>query len=145
MVACSFSVATAATVIQWHVLAMFIPSFFTGWLMARFGVYRIMFAGMALFAGSTAVAVAGLELMHFTVALLLLGVAWNFLYVGGSTLLTRTYAPSERTQVQAVNEFAMFIGSAVSSLSAGGRTTGIFCSVSSRTLYFSTISFAFAR
>jgi MFS family permease len=120
MVACSFPVETAAIVIQWHVLAMFVPSFFTGWLMAKLGVYRVMYLGLALFAGSIAAAVEGIELANFVIGLVLLGVAWNFLYVGGSTLLTKTYTPAERTKVQAVNEFAMSVGSALSSFSAGG-------------------------
>ncbi|TCS64320.1 MFS transporter [Varunaivibrio sulfuroxidans] len=120
MVACAFPVAEAGSVIQWHVLAMFLPSFFTGNLIRRFGVLPVLFVGMALFTASAAAAIAGIDLANFTVALILLGVAWNFMYVGGTTLLTEAYHPSERTKVQALNEFLVFAVAAAGSFSSGG-------------------------
>ncbi|MBM3507884.1 MAG: MFS transporter [Alphaproteobacteria bacterium] len=102
------SFESAATVIQWHILAMFAPSFFTGSLIARFGALRILMAGAALFAGCIAVNLSGTNVSQFWVGLVLLGLAWNFLYVGGTTLLTSTYLPTEKAKVQAANDFVIF-------------------------------------
>jgi len=106
-------------VIQWHVVAMFAPSFFTGFLMARFGKLNVIFAGVVILAGSVAVALAGTGLVHFWLALFLLGLGWNFMFIGGTTLLTDTYRPSERAKAQALNEFLVFGSVAIASLSAG--------------------------
>ena len=120
MVACSFTPETASQVIQWHVLAMFLPSFFTGTLIKQYGTLPILYSGMALFAGSAIAAVSGVELNNFTIALVLLGVAWNFMYVGGSSLLTQAYTPGEKAKTQALNEFLINIVAAAASFSSGG-------------------------
>lgn len=109
----------AATVIQWHVIAMFAPSFFTGALIARFGVLNIILAGVAINLVCVAVALAGVEYENFWLSLTLLGLGWNFMYVGGSTLLTECYHPAERAKTQAANDFLVFFTVAVSSLSSG--------------------------
>lgn len=111
--------AAAAHVIQLHVLGMFLPSFFTGGLIARFGVLRVMLAGVALLSTHVLVALSGTTFPSFASALVLLGVGWNFLYVGGTTLLTRTYAPEERGRAQATNDFAIFAVGLLCSFSAG--------------------------
>jgi MFS family permease len=115
----SFGLPQAATVMQWHVLGMFAPSFFTGHLIARFGLPNILLAGSAVLAGSVAAAVTGQTMAHFWVALILLGVGWNFLFVGGSALLATTHTPAERGKVQGVNELVIFTAVAVGSLLAG--------------------------
>jgi MFS family permease len=106
-------------VIQWHVLGMFGPAFFTGALINRFGVLNIMLTGAVLGIGCLAVNLAGSSVFHFWGALLLLGVSWNFLFIGATTLLTETYRPEERAKAQALNDFAVFTTVALSSLSAG--------------------------
>jgi len=108
-----------AFVIQWHVLAMFAPSFFTGELIRRFGVNVIMGIGALLGLGCVALNLAGTTLSHFWLALVALGVSWNFLFIGGTTLLTETYEQAERAKVQATNDFIIFTTVALSSLSAG--------------------------
>ncbi len=102
------SFESAAFVIQWHILAMFAPSFFTGSLIARFGAPRILLAGAALFAGCIAANLSGTNVSQFWTGLFLLGLAWNFLYVGGTALLTSTYVPAEKATVQAANDFVIF-------------------------------------
>ncbi len=109
----------AATVIQLHVLGMFLPSFFTGSLIARFGVLRIMFVGAALLSGHVALSLSGVGFAAFASALVLLGVGWNFLYVGGTTLLTNTYHWGERGRAQAANDLLILVVALASSLSAG--------------------------
>jgi MFS family permease len=108
MVACGHDFHDAARVIQWHALGMFVPSFFTGDLIRRVCALRVMAAGAALLAACVAVALSGLGFWHFWVALVLLGVGWNFLFVGATTLVTETYRPSERAKVQALNDFLVF-------------------------------------
>jgi MFS family permease len=108
-----------AFVIQLHVLGMFLPSFFTGSLIARFGVLRVMFTGVALFAGHVLVAMSGTGFASFASALVLLGVGWNFLYVGGTTLLTGTYGDAERGRAQGANDMTIFAVGLASSLAAG--------------------------
>src|SRR5690606_37425757 len=97
----------------------FAPSFFTGFLIRRYGAPRIMQAGFILLLGHVAVALSGVEFLHFLSALVLLGVGWNFAFIGGTALLTQTYRPAEQLKVQAVNEFAIFGLVAVATLSAG--------------------------
>ena len=109
----------AAMVIQLHVLGMFLPSFFTGGLIGRFGVLPVMLTGVALLAGHVALTLTGTGLYSFTSALILLGVGWNFLYVGGTNLLTRTYTQAERGKAQAANDLSIFIVGLLASLSAG--------------------------
>lgn len=113
------SLGDAATVIQLHVLAMFAPSFFTGALITRFGVLPIMTSGVALLTGHVLMTLTGTAFLSFASALMLLGIGWNFLYVGGTTLLTTTYTPSERGRAQAANDLSVFIVGLLSSLSAG--------------------------
>lgn len=106
-------------VIQWHVVGMFAPSFFTGSLIRRYGAPRIMQIGFALLLTHVLLALAGVEFLHFLSALVLLGVGWNFTFIGGTALLTRTYRPAEQLRVQAVNEFSVFGLVALATLSAG--------------------------
>jgi MFS family permease len=119
MVAHHHEVGAAASVIQWHVLGMFVPSFFTGWLISRFGAARLMLLGVALLLAHVMIALGGAEFPHYVSALVILGLGWNLLYVGGSTLLTETYRPSERAKVQAFNDFVIVGMVAMGSLSAG--------------------------
>jgi predicted MFS family arabinose efflux permease len=116
---CGLPESNVTPVIQWHVVGMFAPSFFTGALIARYGAPRIMQAGFALLLGHVVLALSGVEFLHFLSALVLLGVGWNFAFIGGTTLLTQTYLPAERLRVQAVNEFAVFGLAALATLSAG--------------------------
>jgi len=110
---------TAATmVIQLHVLGMFLPSFFTGSLIVRFGVLRIMLAGVALLAGHVLMTLTGTGFNSFAGALVMLGVGWNFLYIGGTTLLTTTYSAAERGRAQATNDMSIFAVSLACSLGA---------------------------
>ena len=106
-------------VIQWHVLGMFAPSFFTGSLVNRFGVSRVMFVGVMLGFACVAVNLLGHSVGHYWLALTLLGVGWNFLFIGGTMLLTETYRPEERSKTQAMNDFSVFSTVAVASLTAG--------------------------
>ena len=119
MVACQHPFSDAAFVIQWHVIAMFAPSFFTGTLIKRFGVVNVMLTGVALNLGCIAVALAGLEVAHFWGAMVLVGVGWNFMFIGGTTLLTECHTPSERGKVQGANDLAIFLTMIVTSLSSG--------------------------
>lgn len=108
MVACNHSVDSAAWAIQWHVLAMFAPSFVTGRLIDRFGRERVVLAGLLLLAAAGVVAHAGISLWHFNLAMILLGVGWNLGYIGSTTMVTDCHRPEERNKVQAVNEFMVF-------------------------------------
>lgn len=119
MVAHHHEVGTAATVIQWHVLGMFVPSFFTGSLIRRFGVTPLMLTGVGLLLIHVLIAMSGVAFLHYVSALVLLGVGWNLLFVGGSTLLTETYRPAERAMVQGFNDFMIVGVVAVGSFSAG--------------------------
>lgn len=110
----------AATVIQLHVLGMFLPSFFTGSLIARFGVLRIMLAGVALLSTHVLLTWTGTGFMSFASALVFLGVGWNFLYIGGTTLLTTTYSAVEKSRAQATNDMTIFAVGLACSFSAGG-------------------------
>jgi MFS family permease len=111
--------STASTVIQLHVLGMFLPSFFTGSLIARFGVLRIMLVGVGLFVGHVVMTLTGTGFGSFAGALVLLGVGWNFLYIGGTTLLTGTYTTAEKGRAQATNDMTIFAVGLACSLSAG--------------------------
>ena len=121
---CGHPYGDAAFVISSHVIAMFAPSFVTGGLIRRFGVLPVMFIGAMLNVAAIATAVSGLSVTHFWLSLVLLGVGWNFLYVGATTLLTETYRPEERAKAQGANEFAIFVMMVVSSLSSGVIVTG---------------------
>ncbi|MEO6610465.1 MAG: MFS transporter [Aestuariivirga sp.] len=119
MVACGFDASAPAWVIQWHVLAMFVPSFFTGQLIKRFGVELITGVGMAVLFIAGVVGLSGISFGHFSVALILLGLGWNFGFIGGTTMLTSCYEPSERAKVQAVNNFGVSLMVAIASASSG--------------------------
>lgn len=119
MIGCGLSETDAALGIQWHVLAMFGPSFFTGSLIARFGKERIVSVGLALLAGCSIIALMGIELAHFWSALVLLGLGWNFGFIGATAMLTDTYKPEERNMVQATNDFMVFGFVAFASFSSG--------------------------
>lgn len=111
--------SAAASVIQLHVLGMFLPSFFTGALIARFGVLRIMLAGLALLTGHVLMTLTGTSFGSFAGALVLLGLGWNFLYVGGTALLTTTYSAVEKGRAQATNDMTIFVVGLACSFSAG--------------------------
>jgi MFS family permease len=114
------SMADAQTGIQWHVIAMFGPSFFTGALIARFGKPGIAAAGLLLIAGSATVALLGTSLWHFWIALVLLGVGWNFGFIAATAMVAELYKPEEAFRVQAMNEFILFSFVAAASFSSGG-------------------------
>jgi MFS family permease len=119
MIACGHDFADSAFVIQWHVLGMFVPSFFSGALIARFGPERIIGTGALLNLACIAVALSGLEVFQFAVALCLLGVGWNFMFIGGTTLLTECYEPAEKARVQGMNDLLMFTSVGISATFAG--------------------------
>ena len=119
MVGCGHSVGEAALGIQWHVLAMFAPSFFTGRLIARWGKRAVTGLGLVLIAASGLLALMGLALTHFWGALVLLGVGWNFGFIGATALLADCHRPSERAKVQALNDFLVFGTVAVASFGSG--------------------------
>jgi MFS family permease len=123
MVAGHHPFSDAAFVIQWHLVAMFAPSFVTGTLIQRFGLITIMLAGVVLSIVCVAIALAGLDLMNFWLALVLLGIGWNFMFVGATTLLTECHTPAERAKVQGVNDAAIFVTMVVSSLASGALFT----------------------
>jgi MFS family permease len=116
---CDLPGSSVTPVIQWHVVGMFAPSFFTGSLVKHYGAPRIMQIGFILLLGSVLLALSGVEFLHFLSALVLLGVGWNFAFIGGTALLTQTYQPAEQLKVQAVNEFTIFGLVAIATLSAG--------------------------
>lgn len=119
MVGCGHDVTDAALGIQWHVLGMYAPSFFTGRLIARFGAERITAIGLLLIAVSAVIGMSGLTVLHFWIALALLGAGWNLSFIGATTMVTRCYSPAERNKVQAFNDFLVFGSMAVSSFSSG--------------------------
>lgn len=106
---CGLDFSQATDVIQWHVLGMYVPAFFTGHLIKRFGPLPIMTLGVVANVACVGIAAAGQDFWNFWGALLLVGVGWNFLYTGATTLLTETYTPAERAKTQALNEFLIFI------------------------------------
>ena len=108
MAGCGHSFEDTAFVIEWHVLAMFLPSFFTGNLINRFGVLRIMGIGVVMLVASVAANLSGASVVHFVTGLVLLGLGWNFLYVGGTTLVTESYSPAEQAKTQGLNDLMIF-------------------------------------
>jgi MFS family permease len=119
MVGCGHSVTDATLGIQWHVLAMYSPSFITGTLIVRFGVGRVTAFGLALIAAAAIVGLSGITVAHFWAALVLLGFGWNFAFIGATTMVTYCHRPDERTRVQSFNDFLIFGSMAVSSFSSG--------------------------
>lgn len=119
MVDCGLSLNDAAFALQWHVLAMYVPSFFTGGLITRFGAARITGIGLLMLAGAGFVALIGVAFENFALALILLGLGWNFGFIGATALLTQCYSPAEATRAQGVNEFAISATVALCSLASG--------------------------
>jgi MFS family permease len=119
MVDCGHSVASATLGIQWHVLAMYAPSFFTGSLILRFGVARVTAVGLVVLALSAIVGLSGLTVGHFWTALVLLGLGWNFAFVGATTMVCDCHRPEERNKVQAFNDFLIFGSMAIGSFMSG--------------------------
>ena len=120
VVGCGYHTADAANVVTAHVLAMFVPSFFTGHLIARFGTEKIMTIGLVILAGAGAVAMAGIKLENFFAALILLGLGWNFAFIGATSMLTAAHSVEERGRMQGLNDFLVFGGVTLASFSSGG-------------------------
>ena len=123
MAQCHHPFSAAALVLEWHVLAMFVPSFVTGRLIQRFGVGPVMTVGLLLNLGCVAFALSGNEVMHFLGALMVLGLGWNFLYIGGTTLATESWRPDEKTRAQAALDFCVYATMTVTSFSSGALVT----------------------
>jgi predicted MFS family arabinose efflux permease len=119
MIACGFQHTDAGTVIQWHVLGMFAPSFFTGHLISRYGLPTVMGTGVVALVACLGFTLSGIDMANFWAGLVLLGIGWNFLFVGGSTLLTQAYTPSERAKTQAAHDFLVFGTTASASALSG--------------------------
>ena len=118
MQVCGLPFEDTAWVLEWHVIGMFAPGFFTGQLIKRYGAVTILAVGVVLNLICIAVALSGVDVMHFLISMFLVGVGWNFLFVGATTLLTTTYRPSERGKAQAFNDFMVFGTTATASLLA---------------------------
>jgi MFS family permease len=116
---CGHPYGAAAFVISSHVIGMFLPSFFTGSLIRRFGVLQVMFLGVLLNFVCIGIALAGVDVPNFWAALVLLGVGWNFMYIGATMLLTESYRPAERAKAQGINDMLIFLTMATSSFASG--------------------------
>jgi len=116
---CNYPYAAAVFVIEWHVVGMYAPGFFTGNLIQRVGALKVIIAGTTLVAAAVGVALAGNQIAHFWTALVLLGAGWNFMYTGGTALLTEAYTAKEKAKTQGLNDFIVFAVMGVSSLSSG--------------------------
>jgi MFS family permease len=119
MVMCNHTVGEAALGIQWHVIGMYAPSFITGSLIARFGVWRMMAIGLSLIVVAGSISIAGIALWNFWVGLTVLGIGWNFAFISATTLVTECHDPHERNKVQAFNDFLVFGSMAIGSFSSG--------------------------
>lgn len=120
---CGLSQNASDLGLQWHVIAMYAPSFFTGRLISRFGTLRVVAAGLVLIAAAGVAGLTGLDVTHFWLSLILLGLGWNFGFLGASALVLECHRPEERTRVQSFNDFAVFGTMAVGSFSSGGLLT----------------------
>jgi MFS family permease len=120
---CGFAFDDAALVLEWHVIGMFAPGFFTGHLIKRFGVLTIMGVGVVLNIACIAIALSGVDLHQFLIALFLLGVGWNFLFTGSTTLSLQSYRPEEKDRAQAAINFFVFATMAVTSFASGALVT----------------------
>ncbi|MBL0404054.1 MFS transporter [Microvirga aerilata] len=120
---CGLSQESSNLGLQWHIVAMYAPGFFTGRLITRFGAPRVVAAGLALTAVSAAIGLTGVDVAHFWLTLILLGLGWNFGFVGASALVLDCHRPEERTRVQSLNDFLVFGTMAVGSFSSGGLLT----------------------
>jgi MFS family permease len=123
MQVCGFPFDDAALVLQWHVIGMFAPGFFTGHLIKRFGTPAVMWAGVALMLACIAVALSGQDLHQFATALFLLGVGWNFLFTGSTTLSLQAYRPEEKDRAQGAINFVVFAVMAATSFASGALVT----------------------
>jgi MFS family permease len=123
MRACGHPYGDAALVVSWHVVGMFAPSFITGRLIRRLGVLPVMLAGVLLNFAAIGIALSGIAVAQFWWSMVVLGVGWNLLYIGGTTLLTETYRPEERAKAQGANDQAIFIMMVISSLTSGATVT----------------------
>jgi MFS family permease len=120
VVGCGYDKSVAADIVSAHVLAMFVPSFFTGHLIARFGAEKIVATGLVILAGAGAVAISGVELVNFFGALVLLGLGWNFGFIGATAMLAASHAPEERGRVQGMNDMLVFGCVTLASFASGG-------------------------
>lgn len=120
VVGCGFATEDASDVVRWHVVAMFAPAFFTGNLIVRFGPEKIIATGLVILACAGVVALMGVDLMNFYLALILLGIGWNFGFIGATSMLSSAHTPAERGRVQGMNDFAVFGMVTVASLASGG-------------------------
>lgn len=120
VVGCGFEQNTAADIVSSHVLAMYIPSFFTGHLIARFGPVKIISIGLVILSAAGMTAMSGVVLENFYVALILLGIGWNFGYIGATSMLAASYEPEERGRIQGMNDMLVFGGVVIASLASGG-------------------------
>ncbi len=119
MVACGFEFSDAAFIIQWHAFFMFAPGFLTGHLIRWFGVTVVIMVGTLLMLICMTINTAGISIYHFWFGLVTVGIGWNFMFIGGTTLLTETYRPEEKAKVQAANDFLVFTTAAIASFSSG--------------------------
>ena len=138
---CGLSQASANLGLQWHVIAMYAPSFFTGQLITRFGAIRVATFGLALTGLSAAVGLSGIEVMHFHWSLILLGLGWNFGFLGASSLVMECHRPEEKTRVQSLNDFIVFGSMAIGSFASGGLLASFGWAV---VLWFSLVPLALA-
>lgn len=120
---CGLSQESSNLGLQWHIIAMYAPSFFTGRLITRFGAPRVVAAGLALTAASAAIGLTGVDVAHFWLTLILLGIGWNFGFVGASALVLECHRPEERTRVQSLNDFLVFGTMVLGSFASGGLLT----------------------
>jgi MFS family permease len=120
---CSHPFKSAVFVLEWHYVGMYLPGFFTGTIIKRVGALAVILAGIALMAGCVATAVSGDEVWRFWVTLVLLGVGWNFMYTGGTTLLMEAHTPAEKARTQGTNDALVFSTMCVSSASSGAMVT----------------------
>lgn len=119
MLQCGLPFDDTAFAMEWHVIGMFAPAFITGWLIARIGVLNVLLAGAALMVACVGFAVTGISTFNFWMAVVLVGVGWNFLFVGGTTLLTECCTPAEQAKTQGLNDFVIFTGMAISTFGSG--------------------------
>lgn len=116
---CGHSYGSQVFVVEWHIVAMFAPAFFTGWLVSRIGVLPVMFLGVMLNFGSLLVGISGISVTHFWGSMVLIGMGWCFLFIGGTALLTECYMPAEKAKTQGTNDLFIYLTMATSSLSSG--------------------------
>ncbi len=139
VVGCGYQISDSSNIITGHVLAMFAPSFVTGHIIARFGVEKVMALGLVILAGSGLVAISGVDLSNFYISLILLGIGWNFGFIGATTMLAGAHTSEERGRMQGMNDFIVFGGVTVASVASGGLMN---CSASSAQAGWDAVSMA---